>query len=439
MPDRSRPNSTLARSLRDRILPLISSVVRPKSMLERMLVRVLSHLHYGRLALVLPDGRTLNFTGRERLDLHAVLDVRHWRAIRKLATGGDLAFAEAYIDGDWRSPDLTRLMQLAILNEPIVQARFAAGLISRLVHRLAHLRNANTIEGSRRNISYHYDLGNEFYRLWLDPGMTYSSALYRHDDQPLADAQTAKYTRICELAALTPGEKVLEVGCGWGGFAEMAAQNYGCDVEGLTLSQEQLSYAEMRLKTAGLAGKTNMVLRDYRHQEGQYDKLVSIEMFEAVGEEHWPTYFDMIRNRLRPGGKAVLQIITIDESRFEGYREGADFIQRYIFPGGMLPSPTALKEAVFAAGLKVQHSEFFGQSYARTLAEWQRDFQHNWEAIAKQGFDLRFKRMWEYYLSYCQTGFEAGTIDVGLFVITHDDQNDRGLPAGTGHGINASR
>tara|TARA_R110000751_G_scaffold88570_2_gene174869 strand:- start:67 stop:1344 length:1278 start_codon:yes stop_codon:yes gene_type:complete len=419
MPDRSRSSSLVVRSLCDRILPLISSVVRPKTVLERMLVRVLSHLHYGRLTLVLPDGRTLNFTGQKRLDLHAVLDVRDWRAIRKLATGGDLAFAEAYIDGEWRSPDLTCLMQLAILNEPIVQARFAAGMISRLVHRLAHLRNTNTIEGSRRNISYHYDLGNEFYRLWLDPGMTYSAALYEHDEQKLADAQTAKYNRICELAELLPHEKVLEVGCGWGGFAEIAAQNYDCYVDGLTLSQEQLSYAQQRLNAAGLAGKTNLMLRDYRHQDGQYDKLVSIEMFEAVGEEHWPAYFEMIRNRLRPGGKAVLQIITIEEDRFEGYREGADFIQRYIFPGGMLPSPTALNKAVLAAGLEVQHSEFFGQSYARTLSEWQRDFQHAWETIAKQGFDQRFKRMWEYYLSYCQTGFEAGTIDVGLFVIGH--------------------
>ena len=421
MPDRSRSNSMVVRSLRERLLPLIGSVMRPKSMIERMLVRILAHLRYGRLTLVLPDGRTLNFSGREKLDLHAVLDVRNWRAFRKLFTGGDLAFAEAYIDGEWRSPDLTRLMQFAIANENIVKARFAAGVFSRLMHRAAHLRNANTVEGSRRNISYHYDLGNDFYKLWLDPSMTYSSALYQYDDQPLIEAQNAKYNRICELAGLKPGETVLEVGCGWGGFAEIAAGTYGCHVDGVTLSHEQLAYARQRLEDAGVADRARMQLRDYRHQEGQYDHLVSIEMFEAVGEENWPTYFDMVRQRLRPGGKAVLQIITIAEDRFDSYRSGADFIQRYIFPGGMLPSPSALKKAVTAAGLEVQHSEFFGQSYARTLAEWQRDFQHNWETIAKQGFDDRFKRMWEYYLSYCQTGFEAGAIDVGLFVIGHDD------------------
>lgn len=431
MPERSRPSSGVStttssasslvvRSLRDHVMSAIGSVMRPKSMLERMLVRVLAHLQYGRLTLVLPDGRTLNFSGRERLDLHAVLDVRDWRALRKLATGGDLAFAEAYIEGEWRSPDLTRLMQFAIANEAIVKARFAAGVISRLIHRLAHLRNANTIEGSRRNISYHYDLGNDFYRLWLDAGMTYSSALYQHDDQPLIDAQNAKYDRICELAGLQSGERVLEVGCGWGGFAERAAGKYGCQVEGLTLSHEQLAFARQRIHDAGLGDRAMLRLRDYRHQDGQYDRLVSIEMFEAVGEENWPAYFDMVRQRLRPGGKAVLQIITIAEDRFDSYREGADFIQRYIFPGGMLPAPSALKKAVDAAGLQLQHSEFFGQSYARTLAEWQRDFQHNWEVIAKQGFDDRFKRMWEYYLSYCQTGFEAGTIDVGLFVIGHE-------------------
>ncbi|MFV1852763.1 MAG: class I SAM-dependent methyltransferase [Porticoccaceae bacterium] len=419
MPDRNRTASGLAIPLRDRIIPVLGSVTGNRSILKAMLRRVLSHLHYGRLTIVLPDGDTLHFTGEKETELRAAIHIHSWQAIRKLATGGDVAFAEAYMDGSWSSPDLTHLMQVAMLNETIVRARLAGGFLSRTIARIGHLRNANTVEGSKRNIAYHYDLGNEFYTAWLDPSMTYSSGYYRRNDMSLEASQAAKYDRICELANLQTGERVLEVGCGWGGFAELAAGKHRCNVTGLTLSHEQHAYAHRRLLMQGLNDRTEIVLRDYRHQEGQFDKIVSIEMFEAVGEEHWPTYFEMIRRCLKPGGKAVLQIITIDDDRFDTYRKGADFIQRYIFPGGMLPSPTALAGAVTNAGLYLQHSEFFGKSYARTLAEWQRRFQHSWDDIAKQGFDLRFKRMWEYYLAYCETGFDRGSIDVGLFVIEH--------------------
>ncbi|MBO6771336.1 MULTISPECIES: cyclopropane-fatty-acyl-phospholipid synthase family protein [unclassified Thalassospira] len=419
MPDRNPTASELSVPLRDRLVPLLGSMTGNRSLLKVMLRRVLSHLQFGRLTIVLPDNDHLHFTGDQETDLQAAIHIHDWQAIRKLATGGDVAFAEAYMDGSWSSPDITRLMRVAMLNENIVRARLAGGFLSRMVARLGHLRNANTLEGSRRNIAYHYDLGNEFYSAWLDPGMTYSSGYYSSPDMSLDGAQTAKYQRICDLAELQPGETVLEVGCGWGGFAELAAGKYRCNVTGLTLSAEQHAYARRRLLTQGLNDRTDIALRDYRHQDGKFDKIVSIEMFEAVGEEHWPTYFEMIRKCLRPGGRAVLQIITIDDARFETYRKGADFIQRYIFPGGMLPSPTALSAAVNQAGLTVAHSEFFGKSYARTLAEWQRRFQHRWDDIAKQGFDQRFKRMWEYYLAYCETGFDCSSIDVGLFVIEH--------------------
>ncbi|MEQ8287638.1 cyclopropane-fatty-acyl-phospholipid synthase family protein [Thalassospira sp.] len=419
MPDRNRTVSGTANPLRDRLVPMLGSMTGSRSLLKSMLRRVLSHLHYGRLTIVLPDGDNLYVTGEQETDLQAAIHIHDWQAIRKLATGGDVAFAEAYMNGSWSSPDITRIMRIAMLNEAIVKARLAGGFLARTIARIGHLRNANTLEGSKRNISYHYDLGNEFYSAWLDPSMTYSSGYYRRTNMSLESAQAAKYQRICDLAELQPGEKVLEVGCGWGGFAELAAGTYRCNVTGLTLSQEQHALARRRLLMQGLNDRTDIVLRDYRDQEGQFDKIVSIEMFEAVGEEHWPTYFDMIRKCLKPGGKAVLQIITIDDDRFETYRKGADFIQRYIFPGGMLPSPTALAGAVANAGLYLQHSEFFGKSYARTLAEWQRRFQHGWDDIAKQGFDLRFKRMWEYYLAYCEIGFDHGSIDVGLFVIEH--------------------
>ena len=421
MPERNRSSSTIVRPFRDRFLPVIGGMTGSRNLLKIMLKRILAHLHYGRLTIVLPDGDTLQFTGQEQTEIRAVLHIHDWKAIRRLATGGDVAFAEAYMDGAWTSPDLTNVMRVAMLNENIVRARLAGGMISRLVARIGHLRNANTVEGSKRNIAYHYDLGNRFYQEWLDPGMTYSSGLYRRQDMTLEAAQDAKYRRICELASLQPGERVLEVGCGWGGFAEMAAGQHRCHVTGLTLSREQHAFAHHRLLTLGLSDRTSIELRDYRHQDGQFDKIVSIEMFEAVGEEHWPIYFDMIRKRLKPGGKAVLQIITIDHDRFEDYRKGADFIQRYIFPGGMLPSPEALGTAIANAGLSLCHSEFFGKSYARTLAEWQRRFQHGWDSIAEQGFDIRFKRMWEYYLSYCETGFDEGSINVGFFVIEHPE------------------
>lgn len=419
MSNRNRDASGFAVPLRDRLLPMLGSMTGSRSLLKAMLKRVLAHLHYGRLTIVLPDNDTFHFTGERETDLRAAIHIHDWQAIRKLATGGDVAFAEAYIDGSWSSPDLTHLMQFAMLNETIVRARLAGGFLARTVARIGHLRNSNSLEGSKRNISYHYDLGNEFYRSWLDPSMTYSSGYYVDADMSLEAAQTAKYERICQLADLKPGEDILEVGCGWGGFAELAAGKYRGNVTGLTLSREQHAFARQRLLMQGLNDRTDVVLRDYRHEEGHYDKIVSIEMFEAVGEEHWPTYFEMIRKRLKPGGKAVLQIITIDDDRFETYRKGADFIQRYIFPGGMLPSPTALSAAVAKAGLSLKESEFFGKSYARTLAEWQRRFQHGWDGVAKQGFDLRFKRMWEYYLAYCETGFDGGSIDVGLFVIEH--------------------
>jgi cyclopropane-fatty-acyl-phospholipid synthase len=419
MPNRNSMSSELSVLLRDCLVPLLGSVTGNRSVLKFMLPRLLSHLRHGRLGIVLPDGDHLNFTGTQNTDLQALIHIHDWQAIRKLATGGDLAFAEAYMDGSWSSPDITRLMRVAMLNENIVRARLAGGFLSRTIARIGHLKNANTLEGSRRNIAYHYDLGNAFYREWLDPGMAYSSGYYTRDDMSLEQSQTEKFKRICDLADLQPGETVLEVGCGWGGFAELAAGKYRCNVTGLTLSAEQHAYARDRLMMQGLCDRTDIVMRDYRHQEGQFDKIVSIEMFEAVGEKHWPTYFEMIRKCLRPGGRAVLQIITIDNERFETYRKGADFIQRYIFPGGMLPSPEALSEAVSNAGLELHHSEFFGKSYARTLAEWQRRFQHGWDTIAKQGFDQRFKRMWEYYLAYCETGFDYGSIDVGLFVIEH--------------------
>jgi cyclopropane-fatty-acyl-phospholipid synthase len=265
---------------------------------------------------------------------------------------------------------------------------------------------------SRRNISFHYDLGNDFYRLWLDPTMTYSSALFETPEQSLQGAQTAKYRQIAKLAQISPGDKVLEIGCGWGGFAEMAAGEIGCHVKGLTLSQEQARYARARLSAAKLDTQTDVVIEDYRDCQGEFDAVVSIEMFEAIGERHWPLYFQRLRDRLKPGKFAALQIITIAEERFETYRANADFIQRYVFPGGMLPTKSILENISRQVGLDVVSMRAFGQSYARTLAMWRESFHASWSSLSHLGFDQRFRNMWDYYLCYCQAGFEMGCIDV---------------------------
>jgi len=372
-------------------------------------LRLASRLRHGSLTVRLPDGRSMLF-GTPSQGLSADLFLDDPTAARRLLLGGDIGLAEAYGDGLWRSSDLPTLIELGIRNEAELGRQIVGTAVLGLVNRLVHRTRANTRGGSRRNIAFHYDLGNDFYRLWLDPGMTYSSALYEQEGQSLEDAQDAKIRRVGELLDLTPGQSVLEIGCGWGGMAEHLALGRGAAVTGLTLSAEQLAFAQTRLGDAA-----EIRLQDYRDAEGSFDRIVSIEMIEAVGEAHWPRYFRTLRDRLKPGGAAVVQAIVIEDARFPGYRRGCDFIQRHIFPGGMLPCPRVMREQAERAGLVIDHVEMFGLSYARTLAEWRRRFLAFWPQAAAQGFDERFKRLWDYYLSYCEAGFRAGTIDVGLW------------------------
>ncbi|MDZ5649653.1 cyclopropane-fatty-acyl-phospholipid synthase family protein [Nitrospirillum sp. BR 11828] len=378
-----------------------------------LLSRVMARVSAGRITVQLPDGTRLT-----RQAAHpgpdGVLEIHRWRAVRRLAFGGDVAFAEAYADGDWSSPDLPALLELAARNISRLDGAFAGTPLARMVKTLVHRGRANTRKGSRRNIMAHYDLGNDFYARWLDRGMAYSSALYTAADQTLEAAQDVKLDRIVQLLGLSGREQVLEIGCGWGGLAERIARA-GCHVTGLTLSPSQLAVAQDRLAKAGLEVRADLRLQDYRDVTGTYDRIVSIEMLEAVGERYWPVYFQTLRRRLSDQGVAVLQVITIDESRFEHYRREVDFIQRHVFPGGMLPSPSRLVREAEAAGLRLEGAETFGDSYARTLAEWRQRFHAAWTDIHAMGFPPHFRRLWDYYLAYCEAGFRAGVIDVGLY------------------------
>ena len=392
--------------------------VRGLGLQVRAIHSILSRLQCGDMTIVLPDGSDVEFTAPVA-GPKATLVIHRWRTVWRTLTRGDMGFAEAYIDGDCSSPDIAKVVELFVRNEAMLD-RIAGWRSVRLLNRLFHMRRANTKAGSKRNIEAHYDLGNAFFERWLDAGMTYSSALYTHPGQSLEDAQTAKQDRIIRDLAVAPGASVLEIGCGWGGLAERILQQ-GCRVTGLTLSPSQLAYAGKRLTDAGHAASGDLRLQDYRDVTGTFDRIVSIEMMEAVGRAYWPSYFGMIRDRLAVDGRAVLQVITLDEARYAGYRDQVDFIQRYIFPGGMLPTPTIMQEQVAAAGLKLKETFSFGQSYAKTLAEWSRRFQAALPHIEAMGFDKRFQRLWTYYLAYCEGGFRAGVLDVGLYTITHAD------------------
>ncbi|MBE9607203.1 class I SAM-dependent methyltransferase [Acetobacteraceae bacterium H6797] len=377
-----------------------------------LLRRLLARLQCGSVTVRLPDGSEI--LHRAGPGPQAMLVLHRWRAISRLLTSGDIGFAEAYLDGDWSSPDVTALIELAARNQGAITGTDRAVLPLRLIHRLLHRLRDNTRAGSRRNIEQHYDLGNEFYARWLDAGMSYSAAIFDDPEASLEDAQVRRQDRIVEMLGIEPGMRVLEIGIGWGGLAERLAAE-GCHVTGVTLSPSQLGYAQQRLQAAGLGDKVDLRLQDYRDISGQFDRIVSIEMIEAVGEAWWPTYFRKLRDCLRPGGTIVLQSITIADDRFESYRRGVDFIQRHVFPGGLLPSPSALRSQAAAAGLDVPETQFFGQGYALTLMHWQRRFQAAWPAIEAMGFNVRFRKLWEYYLSYCEAGFRAGVIDVGLW------------------------
>ena len=385
-------------------------------LLTRILVRLLPALEFGQLVIKTPSGERVSVTAAKP-GPQGIVVLHRWNCLWRCIVSGDLGFAEGYMAGDWSTPNIVALLDLGLHNGVSLQRASAGSIAFRILNRLQHRRCANTKRGSRRNIAAHYDLGDAFYAKWLDRSMTYSSALFSRPDQSLEDAQQAKIDRAIELMDIKGGERVLEIGCGWGGMTERLIAKHGCTVTGLTLSAEQLAYANRRLEEKGLLFHADLRMQDYRDVQEKFDRIVSIEMLEAVGQDYWPAFFSKLRDCLTPGGTAVLQGITIEESRFESYRRTPDFIQRYIFPGGMLPTVTAMRQEIERAGLALISLETFGQSYARTLAAWQQRFQRAWPDIQPSGFGLPFKRMWEYYLAYCEAGFKLGAVDVGLYRI----------------------
>lgn len=386
---------------------------RRNGMARRLLDALLPHLQSGRLRLTLPDGQTVERHG-EQAGPEATIAMRRWRAVWRMLLEGEDGFSSGYIDGDWTTPDLAAVLEFGMRNETALTPRIRNWLLSLALNRIGHALRSNTRRGSRRNIAAHYDLGNEFFRPWLDAGMSYSSALYR-GGETLERAQHQKLDRISELLALRGGESVLEIGCGWGALAERLVRGFGNSLLGVTLSRQQLAYAEARLAAEIERGQAVLQLLDYRDVEGRFDRIVSIEMIEAVGERYWPTYFAKLRACLASGGVAVIQAITIAEERFEAYRRQPDFIQRRIFPGGMLPTRSIIEREAARAGLTLEFHEFFGDSYAQTLREWRTRFLQAWPKLEALGFNARFQRLWEYYLTYCEIGFQSGSVNVGFY------------------------
>ena len=379
---------------------------------------ILNNLHCGRLALTLPDGSHQVFAGAmdgPDADMH----IHTGAALRRLLYDGKMGFCEAFMDGEVSSQSLPQLIELAVLHDKYLEDALKTNRFKQAGLRLFHLLRRNSKQGSAKNIAHHYDIGNSFYEAWLDPTMTYSSAVFDSESDDLTTAQLNKYKRLADLADIQPGDKILEIGCGWGGFAKYVSEQIGAHVTGITISKAQLAYAKSRLTDAGLDDRVDLKLMDYRDLQGRFDKIVSIEMFEAVGQAYWPTYFATIARMLKSGGRAVIQSITIDHGAFQSYRDQPDFIQRYIFPGGMLPSMPMLETPVARAGLELVAEQGYAPHYARTLQEWRSRFLAAWPALAGDKFDNRFKLMWELYLAYCEGGFRAGMIDVKQILLKH--------------------
>ena len=383
----------------------------------RTVLKLLQRLRHGSLTVQLPDGSTQRFGG-EALP-HASLQLHNWNVCSAALKSGDIGFAESFIAGDWSTPNLTELLRVLVKNRAEVEGVIYGTWAGRLLYRIKHLLNRNTKTNSQKNIHAHYDLGNTFYTLWLDETMNYSSAIFAgNTDQPMAEAQKAKVRRALSMAGVQAGDRVLEIGCGWGALAEMATTEFHASITGVTLSTEQLAFARERMQRFGVQDKADLRLQDYRDiADAPFDAICSIEMVEAVGREYWPTYFASVAKLLKPGGRACVQSIVIDDALFDRYIGSTDFIQQYIFPGGCLPCPREFRAQAHAAGLEVVDEYAFGPDYAETLRRWRDAFLAERERVMAAGFDQRFMRIWEFYLGYCEAAFDERNIDVVQYTL----------------------
>jgi cyclopropane-fatty-acyl-phospholipid synthase len=385
----------------------------------RTALKLMQRLQHGTLTVQLPDGSLQRFG--QGGGPNAAITLRNWNVCSAALRSGDIGFAESYIAGDWTTPHLTELLQVFIANRQQVDDVIYGTWAGRLLYRIKHLLNRNTRSNSQKNIHAHYDLGNAFYELWLDDTMNYSSAWFDGDlNQDLRSAQHAKVRRALRMARVQPGDRVLEIGCGWGALAEMGTTEFQACVTGVTLSTQQLDFARQRMNRLGKSSSCDLRMQDYRDiKEPAFDAICSIEMIEAVGREYWPHYFQSLKRLLKPGGRACIQSIVIDDKLFNRYIGSTDFIQQYIFPGGCLPCPREFKREAEAAGLRVEDEFAFGQDYAETLKRWRERFLSARQHILQLGFDERFMHIWEFYLAYCEAGFAMGSIDLVQYTLVN--------------------
>ena len=386
---------------------------------EILLLKGIKKFSYGSIQIEFSDGYIENIKAKKP-GPKAMLKINKPNAAKEIIQGGSVAFAESYINKDISTDNLTNLIHYCALNNDQAESTFNISILKKIVHKIFHYKNKNTKNQAKKNISFHYDLGNKFYEYWLDKTMTYSSAIFNNKSIELEAAQNNKYKKLAELSAIKNGDQILEIGCGWGGFAEFIGNNYDCNLTAVTISREQYEYTKKRIFDANLSHKIEVLLCDYRNITGKFDKIVSIEMFEAVGKQYWNTFFKKIENILKPKGSISLQLITIDDNIFDVYKTNPDFIQKYIFPGGMLPSDKILKELINKTSLKINSIDSFSKDYAKTLNIWNKEFNKKWDKIEKLGFDENFKLLWNYYLSYCEGGFLSKNIDLKQIKLSLD-------------------
>ena len=378
---------------------------------QQSLENMLTNLSLGEINVTFPNKEIKTFIGKKQGPVANVQFLTD-RAIKNTILGGSLGFCESVISGEIISTEIHKIIEIGGYQESGLNTSGRGNYLFKLINKIFHFFNRNSISGSKKNIMAHYDLGNNFYKLWLDKSMTYSSAFFNGEKISLEKAQEKKYLKISKVAELQNNNKILEIGCGWGGFAEFAAKQYKSIITAITISKQQFEFAQNRIIESGLKTEVEIKLIDYRKIKGKFDRIISIEMLEAVGEKYWPIYFHQIKKLLNSNGKAAIQVITIDDNYFKNYKKFPDFIQKYIFPGGMLPSIPALEKPISDSGLKIEKIESFGKDYASTLSIWRKRFNSAWPEISKQGFDKKFYRMWNLYFSYCEGGFRSGSIDV---------------------------